>query len=69
MAQWSGDQCITIYLLWTAGGHRLPPDRYVNFEPSVQAAAHQMCVIHFYGTHRFRGRVYPRLADAVARLA
>jgi hypothetical protein len=69
MNQWGGDQCLVIYLLSTAGAQRLPTDRYVNFEPSVQAIAHEMCVIHFYGTHRFQGLVYPRLAaQAVERL-
>jgi hypothetical protein len=70
MAQWGGDQCLVIYLLSIAGARRLPPDRYVNFEPSLEAGAANMCMIHFYGTHRFRGLVYPRLAAAaVKRLA
>jgi hypothetical protein len=67
MAQWGGDQCLIIYLLSTAGAYRLPPDRYVNFEPSVRAAASDMCIIHFYGTHRFHRLIYPRLAANVVR--
>jgi hypothetical protein len=67
MAQWGGDQCLVIYLLSTAGAERLPPDRYVNFEPAVEPTAYQKCIIHFYGTHRFHGLVYPRLAASVVR--
>ena len=63
MGQWGGDQCLIIYLLSTAGAEPLPPDRYVNFEPAVQATC--ACIIHFNGTHRFHGLVYPRLAAAV----
>ncbi len=67
MAQWGGDQCLIIYLLSIAGGERLPATGYLNFEPAVQDAAEQANVIHFYGTHRFRGLVYPRLAAAAVR--
>ena len=69
MHQWGGDQCLVIYLLSTAGAERLPPDRYVNFEPAVEPASAEKCIIHFYGTHRFHRLVYPRLAaDVVQRL-
>jgi hypothetical protein len=69
MQQWGGDQCLVIYLLSTRGAQRLPGDRYLNFDPAVQARARDACVIHFYGTHRFRSLVYPRLAaDAVRRM-
>jgi hypothetical protein len=63
MGQWGGDQCLIIYLLSTAGAESLPPDRYVNFEPAVEATS--ASIIHFYGTHRFHGLVYPRLAGNV----
>jgi hypothetical protein len=69
MRQWGGDQCLVIYLLSTAGALRLPPDRYINFEPSIRDEAQDMCMVHFYGTHRFHGLVYPRIAaDVVKRL-
>lgn len=69
MHHWGGDQCLIIYLLSVAGGERLPPDRYLNFEPSVAKLAPAANILHFYGTHRFHGLVYPRLAmEAVARL-
>jgi len=67
MDQWGGDQCLIIYLLSTAGAERLPPGRYVNFEPSVRNAAKHASIIHFYGTHRFHGLVYPDLASATVR--
>jgi len=67
MEQWGGDQCLVIYLLSTRGGVRLPPDQYFNFEPSVRENVGEARVIHFYGTHRFEGGVYPRLAAAVVR--
>jgi hypothetical protein len=70
MQQWGGDQCLVIYLLSTGSATRLPADRYLNFDPTVRAAAEKACIIHFYGTHRFHARVYPRLAaQAVRRLA
>jgi hypothetical protein len=67
MHQWGGDQCLVIYLLSTAGAERLPGDRYLNFDPSVREAAEGASIIHFYGTHRFHGLVYPRLAAAAVR--
>jgi hypothetical protein len=69
MQQWGGDQCLVIYLLSTGGADRLPSDKYLNFDPSVRHAAASASIIHFYGTHRFHARVYPRLAaEAVRRL-
>jgi hypothetical protein len=67
MHQWGGDQCLVIYLLSIGGAERLPVDRYINFEPSIRASAEQAAMIHFYGTHRFHGLVYPRLAAACVR--
>jgi hypothetical protein len=70
MDQWGGDQCLIIYLLSIGGGERLPAERYLNFEPSVKRAATDASIIHFYGTHRFHGLVYPTLAaKTVRRLA
>lgn len=67
MTQWGGDQCCIIYLLSAAGAARLDPRRCFNFDPSLAAVADQAEVIHFYGTHRFHGGVYPRLAQSVIR--
>jgi hypothetical protein len=67
MDQWGGDQCLVIYLLSIGGGERLPSDRYFNFEPSVRGKAANASVIHFYGTHRFDGGVYPELGARVVQ--
>lgn len=64
MSQWGGDQCLIIYLLSVHGGTLLSSDRYLNFEPSLRNLAEGASMIHFYGTHRFHGLVYPRLAAA-----
>ncbi len=67
MRQWGGDQCLVIYLLSVGKADRLPDRQYINFEPSLAATAIAAKIIHFYGTHRFHGAVYPRLAAAAVR--
>lgn len=70
MEQWGGDQCLVIYLLSIAGAERLPGQRYLNFDPGVSKVAQSAAMIHFYGTHRFHGLVYPTLAaETVRRLS
>ena len=67
MQQWGGDQCLIIYLLSAGGAERLPEDSYLNFEPRLKDAATRAKIVHFYGTHRFHGLVYPRLAAETVR--
>jgi hypothetical protein len=67
MQQWGGDQCLIIYLLSSAAAERLPEDRYLNFEPKLEGLVDAAVMVHFYGTHRFHGGNYPRLAANTVR--
>jgi hypothetical protein len=66
MAQWGSEQCTVIYLLLASGGTRLDPLRYLNYDPTCDDLLDEACAVHFYGTYRYRRRIYPRLAARVA---
>jgi hypothetical protein len=65
MHQWGGEQCVVIYLLSAAGAVRLDPERYVNFYVDCVEKADRAAFLHFLGTYRFLGRLYPRLSARV----
>jgi hypothetical protein len=67
MHEWGGEQCLVVYLLSTAAPIRLDPRHYVNFAPEVIERLNEVAVVHFYGTFRYYGGVYPRLAADVVR--
>ncbi len=67
MHEWGGEQCLVVYLLSTANPIRLDPQKYVNFAPEVVVRMDRVAVAHFYGTYRYSGGVYPRLASQVVR--
>jgi hypothetical protein len=67
MHEWGGEQCLVVYLLSTAQPIRLDPRQYVNFAPEVKERLPEVAVAHFFGTFRYHGGIYPRLAAAVVR--
>jgi hypothetical protein len=67
MAEWGGEQCLVVYVLSTSDPIRLDVRKYFNFAPEAIERLVEAAVAHFYGTYRFYGGVYPRLAAEVVR--
>lgn len=67
MAEWGGEQCLVVYLLSTSNPVRLDPRKYANFAPEVVPRLNDVAVAHFYGTFRYYGGIYPRLAATAVR--
>jgi hypothetical protein len=62
---WGGDQCAIIYMLSSCGAIRLDSERYMNFGPDCVDKVEGATLLHFYGTYRFLGNVYPDLSNRV----
>jgi hypothetical protein len=67
MAEWGGEQCLVVYVLSTSDPIRLDVRKYFNFAPEAMDRLNEVAVAHFYGTFRFHGGVYQRLAAEVVR--
>jgi hypothetical protein len=67
MAEWGGEQCVGVYLLSTSNPVLLDPRKYANFAPEVIPRLNEVAVSHFYGTFRYHGDIYLRLARQAVR--
>ncbi len=67
MAQWGSEQCTVIYLLESAGAKHLAANHYLNYDPTCDPLIPDARAVHFYGTYRYHGRLYPKLAAKVAK--
>lgn len=65
MKEWGAEQCLVLFLLATSGAKRLNASQYINYDPGCYDGIGDVCVAHFYGTHRFHRNLYPRLAARV----
>lgn len=65
MREWGSEQCIVIYLLASAGGTRLNPDLYLNFDFDQVEKLRNAHAVHFLGYCRYYMDLYPRLAAEI----
>lgn len=67
LANWGGEQCVTVYGLSVNGAERLPPRRYFNFYPDCLERLKEAAGVHFVGIARFHRWAYPRVARRMIR--